>query len=279
VELQTVGSVDGAPCPPRGAGRPIEHHGTVRPDPSPRPARVVAVIQARTGSSRLPGKVLLPLAGRPVLSWVVRAAQAAPGVDEVVVATSTAPGDDAVAELATALGVAVVRGSELDVLQRFVAARDASGADAVVRLTADCPLLDPALIGAVVGAWRAEPSLDYVATTLVRTLPRGLDVELVSSAALDAADAAARDHHRVHVTSALYAHPGEYRTLGLVVAPDAHDLRVTLDTAEDAALLDALATALGDEPPAWRDLVALLRSRPDLVALNAEVRQKALEEA
>lgn len=262
-----------------GAARQIEHHGTVRPDPTAHPARVVAVIQARTGSSRLPGKVLLPLAGRPVLGWVVRAALAAPGVDEVVVATSTADGDDAVADLAADLGVGVVRGSELDVLSRFVAARDATAADAVVRLTADCPLLDPALVGAVVGAWRADPSLDYVATTLVRTLPRGLDVELVSSDALNRADAVARDHHRVHVTSALYAEPGAYRTLGLVVAPDAHDLRVTLDTAQDATLLEAVTTALGDAPPAWRDLVALLRSRPELVALNAEVRQKALEEA
>lgn len=264
---------------PRGAVRPIEHHGTVRSASPAAPARVVAVIQARTGSSRLPGKVLLPLAGRPVLGWVVRAAQAATGVDEVVVATSTASGDDVVADLAGSLGFRVVRGSELDVLSRFVAARDVTGADAVVRLTADCPLLDPALVDAVVGAWRADPALDYVATTLVRTLPRGLDVELVSAAALATADAVARDHHRVHVTSALYATPGEYRTLGLVVAPDAHDLRVTLDTAQDAALLDAVATALGDAPPSWRALVALLRSRPDLVALNADVRQKALEEA
>jgi spore coat polysaccharide biosynthesis protein SpsF len=240
---------------------------------------VVAVIQARTGSSRLPGKVLLPLGGRAVLGWVVRAALAAPGVNEVVVATSTAPGDDAVAELAVALGVRVVRGSELDVLSRFVAARDLTGADAVVRLTADCPLLDPSLIGAVVGAWRADPSLDYVATTLIRTLPRGLDVELVSAAALATADVVARDHHRVHVTSVLYAEPGGFRTLGLVVAPDAHDLRVTLDTAQDAALLDAVVRELGDGPVDWRALVALLRSRPDLVALNADVRQKALEEA
>lgn len=236
------------------------------------------MIQARTGSSRLPGKVLLPLAGRPVLGWVVRAASQAVGVDEVVVATSDAAGDDAVADLADRLGVRVVRGSELDVLSRFVLARDATGADAVVRLTADCPLLDPTLIGSVVGAWRADPSLQYVATTLVRTLPRGLDVELVSSAALDVADRVASAHHRVHVTSALYAVPGEYRTLGLVVAPDAHDLRVTLDTEQDARLLAAIVAEFGDAPVQWRELVALLRSRPDLVVLNADVRQKALEE-
>lgn len=250
-----------------------------RPTLDRRYLRVVAVIQARTGSTRLPGKVLLPLAGRPVLDWVVRAARAAHGLDEVVVATSEAPGDDAVASLAESLGVRVVRGSELDVLSRFVLAREVTSADAVVRLTADCPLLDPALISAVVGAWRADPDLDYVATTLVRTLPRGLDVELASASALAGADRLARDHHRVHVTSSLYAEPGRYRTLGLVVSPDAHDLRVTLDTAQDAHLLGAIVAETGDAPVAWRDLVALLRSRPDLVALNADVRQKSLEDA
>lgn len=261
----------------------IEHHGTVhqasRPAPTPPQRRVVAVVQARTGSTRLPGKVLLPLAGRPVLGWVVRAALEAEGVDEVVVATSEAPGDDAVARLADELGVRTVRGSELDVLSRFTLARDVTGADAVVRLTADCPLLDPALISATVGAWRADPSLDYVATTLVRTLPRGLDVEVASSTALTAVDATATAHHRVHVTSALYATPGEFRTLGLVVTPAANDLRVTLDTPQDAELLAAVAEELGDRPPAWRELVSLLRDRADLRALNADVRQKALEES
>ncbi len=243
------------------------------------PRRVVAVVQARTGSTRLPGKVLLPLAGRPVLGWVVRAAQSAAGIDDVVIATSTAPGDDVIAEHAARLGVAVVRGSELDVLGRFVLAAEATGADAVVRLTADCPLLDPDLIAQVVAAWRTDPSLDYVATTLVRTLPRGLDVELVSAAALREADRVATDHHRVHVTSWLYAGPLVHRTLGLVVGPDSHDLRVTLDTPADATLLAAVAAELGDRPPSWRELVALLRSRPDLVELNGDVVQKALEDA
>lgn len=256
----------------------MEHHGTVCKDHPGKSARVVAVVQARAGSTRLPGKVLLPLGGRPVLDWVVRAARAAAGVDEVVVATSRTAGDDAVADLAQRLGVRVVRGSEDDVLSRFVTARDRTGADAVVRLTADCPLLDPALISSVVGAWRAEPGLDYVATTLLRTLPRGLDVELASSGALDAVDSVARGHHRVHVTSALYAQPGQFRTLGLVVAPDAHDLRVTLDTVDDARLLEAVVSELGDRPIPWRTLVALLRDRPDLVGLNAGVRQKAVEE-
>lgn len=209
---------------------------------------------------------------------MVRAAEAAAGVDEVVIATSTAPGDDAVADLGEQLGVPVVRGSEDDVLSRFVLALEAAEADAVVRLTADCPLADPALISSVVGLWRSDPSLDYTATTLVRTLPRGLDVELASKQALLSADAEAEGFHRTHVTSYLYDSKRQFRTMGLVVQPVASDLRVTLDTAEDGAMLDAVVAELGDRPPAWHEVVGLLRSRPDITALNAGVRQKTLAE-
>jgi spore coat polysaccharide biosynthesis protein SpsF len=238
--------------------------------------RINAVIQARTGSTRLPGKVLEDLGGRPVLEWVVRAAQAATQIDTVIVATSTLAGDDVVADLAGSLGVPVIRGSEDDVLSRFVAALDAHPADAVVRLTADCPLLDPTLIDAVAGAWAASPGHDYVSTILVRCLPRGMDVELVTASALRAVDRIAVDHDRVHVTSLLYAGPAAYRLLGVCVTPPANDLRVTLDTEEDLALLRALVTELPDKPPAWSDVVAILRARPDLVAINSAVQQKPL---
>jgi len=239
--------------------------------------RINAVIQARAGSTRLPAKVLADLGGRSVLEWVVRAARAANRIDEVIVATSTLAGDDVVADLAESLGALVVRGSEDDVLSRFVAALDAYPADALVRLTADCPLLDPSLIDAVAGAWAAAPTLDYVSTVVVRSLPRGMDIELVTAGALRAVDRIAVGHDRVHVTSAVYADPTAYRLLGLCVTPPANDLRVTLDTAEDLDLLRALVVELPDAPPQWRDVVAILRARPDLVAINADVVQKPLE--
>ena len=239
--------------------------------------RINAVIQARAGSTRLPAKVLADLGGRPVLGWVVRAARAASLVDEVIVATSTLAGDDVVADLAESLGARVVRGSEDDVLSRFVAALDAYPADAVVRLTADCPLLDPTLIDAVAGAWAAAPTLDYVSTVLVRSLPRGMDIELVTARALRSVDRMAVGHDRVHVTSGVYADPTAYHLLGVCVTPAANDLRVTLDTAEDLVLLRALVAELPDSPPEWHDVVALLRARPELVAINADVVQKPLE--
>lgn len=238
--------------------------------------RINVVIQARTGSTRLPGKVLEDLGGHPVLEWVVRAAQAATQIDTVIVATSTLAGDDVVADLAGSLGVPVVRGSEDDVLSRYVAALDAHPADAIVRLTADCPLLDPSLIDAVAGAWAASPTHDYVSTLVSRCLPRGLDVELVTAEALRAVDRIAVGHDRVHVTSLLYAEPTPYRLLGVCVTPLANDLRVTLDTPEDLVLLRALVAELPDAPPAWSDVVAILRARPDLVAINSAIKQKPL---
>jgi len=239
--------------------------------------RVTVVIQARMGSTRLPGKVLEDLGGLPVLAWVVRACQASVQADAVVVATSTATQDDSVAELAAALGVPVVRGSEDDVLSRYVAALGQHPSDALVRITADCPFTDPAIIDAVVAAWRADPAYDYVSTVLIRTLPHGLDVELVTADALRRVDATATAHHRVHVTSGIYTDPTTYDLLGLSFAPAATDLRITLDTPEDLAALRAIVAERGTGIASRREILALLRARPDLVAINAAVTQKSLE--
>jgi spore coat polysaccharide biosynthesis protein SpsF len=241
-----------------------------------RESTVNAVVQARFSSTRLPGKVLRPLAGRSVLGWVVRAAAAAPGIDRVVVVTSDAADDDAVAAEARRHGAAVVRGPLDDVLARYALAVERHPADAVVRLTADCPLLDPQLIGQLVALWRSQPSLDYVSTTLVRTLPRGFDAELVRAGVLAEQLAEASGPHREHVTSGVYTRPDRYTCAGVVVSPAADDLRVTLDTVEDWELLDGVVAELGDRIPGWREVVALLRARPDLVARNAGVEQKSL---
>lgn len=239
---------------------------------------VNVVIQARASSSRLPGKVLRTLGELSVLGWVIRAARATRGVDGVVVATSEQADDDAVVEEARRHGVDVVRGPLDDVLARFLVACERHPADAVVRLTADCPLHDPAVLAQVVGMWRAQPELDYVSTTLLRTLPRGFDAELVRTPVLVDQARQPEGPHREHVTYGVAHDVETYACAGVVVAPRADDLRVTLDTEDDWALLDALVRELsrrhGDGPFAWRDVVALLRARPDLVALNAHVEQK-----
>ncbi len=245
--------------------------------PTPDPDRVIAVIQARMSSSRLPGKVLRPLGDLKVVDWVVRAARGATGVDGVVVATSTDRSDDLLVEHCRRAQVDTVRGSLDDVLDRFVAVLDARPAAGLVRLTADCPLLDPALVAAAVAVFRSG-GCDYVSTVSPRTLPRGLDVEVVASGALRAAAAEARGTDRVHVTPFVRDHPERFPAAGLIMHPGAEDLRITLDTTQDARLLEEIVAVLGDGPHAWRTVVALLRKRPELVALNAGVRQKAASE-
>ncbi|MFL6125668.1 cytidylyltransferase domain-containing protein [Actinophytocola sp.] len=236
--------------------------------------RVNAVIQARMSSTRLPGKVLRPLGGKTVLSWVIRAAARTHNVDSVILATSDAPDDDPVAEEAARCGAEVVRGPLDDVLARYLLAAHEHPCDAVVRLTADCPLHDPALIAQVVGMWLADPTVDYASNILVRRYPRGFDTELVRVPVLEEQDRVPTGSHREHVTSNIYPQPSVYRCAGVLSAVDNSDLRVTLDTREDAAVLDAVVAALGEEVPRWEDVVAFLRSNPHVAALNAEVAQK-----
>jgi spore coat polysaccharide biosynthesis protein SpsF len=238
---------------------------------------IAAIIQARAGSTRLPGKVLRMLGDRPVLAWVVRAAREASVFDEIVVATTTEPDDDAVAALAMELAARVVRGPVDDVLTRYLTAIDATGADIVVRLTSDCPLLDPAVIAECVHAFDPD-TLDYLSTGLPHTLAHGFDVEVFTADALRRAATVATGVDRVHVTSYLYAHPDQFRLDGATFTPPCTDLRVTLDEPDDAALLDAVVAELGDGPHSWRTVVALLRARPDLVAINEHVHQKAIAE-
>ena len=240
--------------------------------------RVIAVIQARAGSSRSPGKVLHDLGGRPVLAWVVAAARESNVCSDVVVATTVLDDDDAVAACASELGAVVVRGPVDDVLARFLLALDTVGArpgDVVVRLTADCPLLDPRLIAQCVRSFSPE-RLDYVTTDHVETIAHGFDVEVVSVAALRRVDALASGADRSHVTSYIASHPEEFRVADFALGRSSVDLRVTLDEPADARLLDEVVAELGSRANEWRAVVGLLRERPDLVALNAHVGVKPL---
>ncbi len=231
------------------------------------------------GSTRLPGKVLRDLRGRSVLGWVVRAVRQAEAVDDLVVATTTEADDDAVVAECRRLGVPWHRGPVDDVLTRFMEALEGHPGDAVMRFTADCPLLDPAVIREAALVHRGVPGLDYVSTSLARTLPRGLDVEIVSLPALQRADRLAAAHHRTHVTSYVYSHPGTSRLLGLAYTPAASDLRVTLDTPDDWRLISRVAGEFGDRCVPYATLVGWLRARPEVCQLNAHVEQKALQEA
>lgn len=241
--------------------------------------RVGAIIQARMSSSRLPGKSLRDLNGLPILGWVIRAAQAASEIDQIVLATSTDPSDDPISAYGDSLGVDIHRGPLDDVLGRYIGAMEDHPVDAIVRITADCPLLDPAIIDAVVRIWRADSSLDYVSTINPRTLPRGLDAEIASKAALCRANEYATGTDRSHVTSYLYREPERFHTRGVAFEPDASDLRVTLDTEQDYLLLSQVVQDLGNRVIPHRELIDYLRANHEIVALNSDVKQKSLDES
>jgi spore coat polysaccharide biosynthesis protein SpsF len=242
--------------------------------------RTLGIVQARMGSTRLPGKVLRQLAGRTVLERVARAARDSGVLDELVVATTDEPVDDAVVAECEKIGVPVYRGPVDDVLTRFLGVLDDFDSDTVLRFTADCPLLDPELIALAAKVFAAAPYVDYLSTSIARTLPRGLDVEVVRTDVLRSIDKLATEHfHRTHVTSYIYSHPEDFTVLGLTMQPDLSHLRLTLDTADDWRLIEAIIEHFGDVSVPVRTLTDWLAHRPELTELNAHVEQKALIQA
>jgi glutamate-1-semialdehyde aminotransferase/spore coat polysaccharide biosynthesis protein SpsF (cytidylyltransferase family) len=224
-------------------------------------------------STRLPGKVLADLGGRPLVAWTLEAARKAATIDAIWLATSDLASDDPLAAWAESGGWPVFRGSEGDVLGRYMGAAEASGADVVVRLTADCPFLAPDVIDAVVGLL-AESGADYASNTRVRRFPTGLDVEAFTRAALERADREAHEPFlREHVTPYLHglrkaAFPwGGFAIASLEHPHDFSHLRFTVDEADDLAFAQAIVAELGTHF-AWMDAVALLTRKPELLRIN-----------
>lgn len=239
--------------------------------------KTLVVIQARTGSSRLPGKILMPLAGAPLLARMVERVRAAKTPFEIVIATTTDAADDAVQSLASTIGAPCFRGHPTDLLDRHVQAARVANADVVVKIPSDCPLIDPAVIDRVLGVWNAKRGeVDFVSNLHPATYPDGNDVEVMSMAALEVAwHEAKKPHEREHTTPFLWDQPERFR-LANVEWETGRDLsmshRFTIDYIEDyrfiAAVYDALYTK---ERPIFGlgDIVSLLDARPDIQRLNA----------
>lgn len=238
--------------------------------------RTVVIIQARMGSTRLPGKVLMPLAGRPMLAHVVERMRRTAGVDEVVVATSVLPAEEPLVALCRELGTRCVRGSALDVLDRYRQAAAESDAGTIIRITSDCPLISPAVTGRVLAAFFAG-DCDYCSNCNRRTYPRGLDTEVFSRSALDtAAIEACEQPEREHVTPFIRYRPDRFRLRDVVDEGDHSNLRWTVDAPEDYELAQRIFSALLPDQPVfdYPEILALLDRHPDWSALNAHVEQK-----
>ena len=235
--------------------------------------RIIASIEARMGATRLPGKVLKPIGGVPALARMIRRVGLAGRLDGVVVATTQEAADGPVAALAEVEGVAVFRGSEVDVLDRVLKAQQMMDADIVVELCGDCPLIDPAIIDRAVDLY-LDSGADLVTTTQPQSYPQGMDVEVFSLPALQAVARRIQDPSvREHVSLQFYKDADRYRIENLV-APEgerAPEIRLLLDYPSDLISLDAVWRTLepdhGDQFSV-ADIIHLLQQRPDLCATN-----------
>jgi len=229
-------------------------------------------------STRLPGKVMLPVLGKPMLELMVERLRRVKQIDAVVVATTTDKSCDVIESLASRLGVGCYRGSEEDVLDRVLQASRAAKADLIVETTGDCPVIDPETIDRVIDTFLAS-DVDYCSNVLERTYPRGMDVQVFPLAVLEQVATLTQDPaDHEHVSRYIYQHPERFRLLnvssGLLL--EAAQLRLTVDTPEDFQLISKVYEHLYPAKQDFNlaDILALCARRPDLSMLNQHIQQK-----
>lgn len=233
------------------------------------------------GSERLPGKVLLDIEGQTMLERVVERVKQSRLITRVVVATTTNPADDEVANAAAAMNVDVMRGSEADVLDRYHQAAEQFDAQVIVRVSADSPFIDPAVIDQAIEAYlSARPAVDYASNKLSPTFPVGLDVEVFSRDALDRSwKETTESFQRSHVTVYIYQNPSLFRLLPVTIERDLHSMRWTVDTPEDIEFARQIFKRLGGRSDfSWLDVVEIIEREPALAVINSHLRPKHVTE-
>ena len=244
--------------------------------------KTVIIVQARMTSTRLPGKVLKEVLGKPLLEYQIERLRRVRLADEIVVATTTNATDQPIVNLCRRLGVSCTRGSEEDVLSRYYEAAKSHHADVVVRVTSDCPVIDPTVIDRVIAYFsQHSDEVDYVSNMLLLTYPYGMAVEVFSFKVLEEAYIEARSQpEREHVTPFIYGHPERYQLANIAHAENLSFHRWTVDTKEDFALIEKIIDALYPGKPDFDtgDILELLNKHPDWPLINAHVPQKKLGE-
>jgi spore coat polysaccharide biosynthesis protein SpsF len=240
--------------------------------------RVVATVEVRMSSTRLPGKVLLPAMGEPMLMHLVRRLRAVPSIDAIVIATTVNVSDQPIVEFARSVGLACYRGSENDVLARVIDAGESAQAEVLVEITGDCPVIDPDLIEQTIQIF-FNHQVQYASNSLVRSYPDGMDTQVMWLDALKSSAALTNDQlDREHVTRFICRHPEIYPRAHLVAPPSLHwpELGLTLDEESDYQLLKKLIEELAPTDPLFscHDMIRLLRQHPEWVEINRAVVRK-----
>lgn len=232
--------------------------------------RVVAIIQGRMGSTRLPGKTLMDISGKPLLAHIIDRVKTAQTVQEVVVATTIDPEDQAILEFARSYGVRAYAGSPEDVLDRYYQAAKEFGADTVVRITADDPFKDPEVADKIVHYLLDHPQLDYASNTIEPTYPEGLDIEVFTFRALAQAWREAKlPSEREHVTPYIWKNPDKFRVANIKLDRDLSHLRWTLDYEADLLFTREIYHRFYQgQVFLMHDILSLLAQEPDLTAIN-----------
>src|SRR3989338_8769059 len=236
---------------------------------------VVAIIQARIGSTRLPGKVLKKVAGRPLLEYMIERAKKAKTLDAIILATTIKKEDAKLSQIAKRQKIDFFQGSEADVLDRYYQAATRAKARTIVRLTGDCPLIDPEIIDRVVSLYmQNQRRYDYVSNVRPPTFPDGMDVEVFSYKTLQKMwKEAGLPSEREHVTAYVGNHPELFRVGNVLAEKDFSHLRLTVDTKEDMRLIEKLVAVLWKKGDSFRlpDIIAALKRNPKLSLLNAHI--------
>lgn len=238
------------------------------------------IIQARVGSTRLPGKVLKDLCGKPILWHVWNRLSHSKKVDEIIIATTTLPEDDLIKSFCEQYSIPFYRGSTNDVLSRYYEAAEKYNADTIIRVTADCPVIDPTIIDHVINSYRTE-QVDYMSNGMTRTFPRGLDTEIFSFRILELAHKQAiLEYEREHVTPYIYNHPELFSLKSFVNIEDLSFYRWTVDTEEDFKLLKFIYESLFHKKEIFLldDILNLFKENPQLLKINQHIEQKKLGE-
>lgn len=243
--------------------------------------RTVIIVQARMGSTRFPGKVLKEVLGKPLLGYLIERLKAVKQADDFIIATTDNPKDQVIVDYCGSQNAKCFRGSEENVFKRYLEAGEYTLADTVVRITADCPIIDPLIVDQIITYYLNHyQEVDYISNALMRTFPYGMEVEVFSMKSLrKAAKGKLTSDDKEHVTPVFYLHPKKFSCLNIESSKNLSKYRLTVDTPEDFNLVKHVIEALYPQNPLFSldEIIVLLKEHPKWLKLNAHVQHRTLK--